>query len=35
MTVIITCKMLFEITSDDLKMLRHTFTLTATHTDSS
>ena len=33
--VIIACKMLFKITSDDLKMLTHTFTLTAMHTDSS
>lgn len=33
--VVIACKMLFKIISDDLKMLTHTFTLTAMHTDSS
>jgi len=33
--VITACKMLFKLTSHDSKMLTHTFTLTATHTDSS
>lgn len=33
--VTIACKMLFKITSDELKMLTHTSILMAMHTDSS